>query len=106
MASPGLQLCLQAPDCSSFECELSPRGFWFWFQRSVPQSLHWSGLPVVVLRRRGKLTLRILFSVNRFCKAFSSSPFLVPGSACKELLLMLIALLIDRSIVLLINLVI
>ncbi|KAL0728939.1 hypothetical protein Bca4012_025032 [Brassica carinata] len=47
------------------------------------------------LRRRGKVTLRILSSVNRFCKAFSSSSFLVPGSACKKPLLMLVVLLID-----------
>ncbi|CAN6971330.1 hypothetical protein IGI04_034427 [Brassica rapa subsp. trilocularis] len=127
MASPDLHLRLQTPGCSSCVCELSPRGFWFWFQRSLPQpapewiawpsvvaaerilgvhqSLHRCGV-LLALRRRGRVTLWISSTVNQLCAAFSSSPFMVLGSACKEPLLMLVALLIDQSVVLLINLVV
>ncbi|CAF1705132.1 unnamed protein product [Brassica oleracea var. botrytis] len=127
MASPGLHLRLQAPGCSSCVCELSLRGFWFWFQRSlsqpapewiswpsvvaaerilgVQQSLHRSGV-LLALRRRGRVTLCISSKVNRLYAAFSSSPFMVPGNACKKPLLMLVVLLIDQSVVLLINLVV
>ncbi|KAF3578330.1 hypothetical protein DY000_02028374 [Brassica cretica] len=88
MASPGLHLRLQAPGCSSCVCELSPRGFWFWFQRSPPQpapewiawpsvvaaerilgvqqSLHRSGV-LLALRRRGRVTMDFVY-VNRLCE--------------------------------------
>ena len=71
----------------------------------VHQSLHRSGV-LLALRRRGRVTLWISSTVNQLCAAFSSSPFMVLGSACKEPLLMLVALLIDQSVVLLINLVV
>ncbi|WZZ82123.1 hypothetical protein YC2023_102695 [Brassica napus] len=56
-----------------------------------PPSSRLSGSMVFVY---GEPTLR------RLCAAFSSSPFMVPGSVCKEPLLMLVALVIDQSVVL------
>ncbi|CAN7133217.1 unnamed protein product [Brassica rapa subsp. narinosa] len=52
MASPNLQLRLQAP-AAPLSSVSSPRGFWFWFQRSVPQPApEWIAWPSVVAAER------------------------------------------------------
>ncbi|CAN7103681.1 unnamed protein product [Brassica rapa subsp. narinosa] len=72
MASPVLHLRLQAPGFSSCVCALSER---LLVLVSTESTSACTGVDCLALRRRGRVTLRISSTLNRFCVAFSLSPF-------------------------------